>query len=60
MFKDTEGLTRSHISKHIQYNGQTKKGQKGKQRSTNITQKTKDQATRMPLKTGVNSCALEG
>jgi len=25
-----------------------------KQRSTNITQKTKDQATRTPLNTGVN------
>jgi hypothetical protein len=30
------------------------KGQKDKQRSTNMTQKTKDRATRTSLKTGVD------
>jgi len=31
---------------------------KNKQRSAHITQKTKDRATRTPLKSGVNWCAL--
>jgi hypothetical protein len=36
------------------------KVQKDKQRSTKHTYKTKDQVTRTPLKTGVNSGAPEG
>ena len=36
------------------------KVQKDKQRSTKHTYKTKDRATRTPLKQGVNSCAPEG
>ena len=36
------------------------KAQKDKQRSTKHTYKTRDQVTRTPLKTGVNSGALEG
>jgi len=49
-----------------QHNGQKttqwpkEKGQKDKQRSTKHTNKTKDQVTRTPLKTGVNSWAPEG
>jgi hypothetical protein len=42
--------------KNRQHNG-LKKVQKDKQRST---KHTKDQVTRTPLKTGVNSCAPEG
>ena len=38
--------------KDRQYNGQKKRGQKDKQRSTKHTHKTKDQVTRTPLKTG--------
>jgi hypothetical protein len=34
------------------------KGQKDKQRSTNITHKTTDRVTRPHLKPGVNSCAI--
>ena len=37
-----------------------KKVQKGKQRSTKLTHKTKDRITRTPLKTWVNSGAPEG
>jgi hypothetical protein len=36
------------------------KVQKDQQRSTKHTYKTKDQVTRTPLKTRVNSCAPEG
>ena len=48
-FEDTKGLIRYHKSKDRQYNGQKKKGQKDKQRSTNHTHKTKDRVTRTPL-----------
>ena len=37
-----------------------KKGQNDKQRSTKHTHQTKDQVTRTPLITGVNSGAPEG
>ena len=37
-----------------------KKWQNDKQRSTNITHKTKDRVTRTPLKMGMNSGAQEG
>ena len=36
------------------------KVQKDEQRSTKHTHKTKDRVRRIPLKTGVNSCAPEG
>ena len=52
-FEDTKGVIRIHISKrNKQHNGQKKKVQKDKQRSTKHTHKTKDQVTRTPLKTG--------
>jgi hypothetical protein len=35
-------------------------GQKDKQRSKNITHRTKDLVTKTPLKTGVNSDAPQG
>ena len=38
--------------KDRQHNGQKKKGQKDKQRSTKHTYKTKDRVTRIPPKTG--------
>ena len=53
--KITRGVIRIRISKkNRQHNGQKKKD---KQRSTKHTHKTKDQVTRTPLKTGVNSGA---
>ena len=53
-FEDTKGVTRIRKSKkNRQYSDQ-----KDKQRSTKHT--PKDQVTRIPLKTGVNSGALEG
>ena len=45
-FEDTKGLIRSRKSKDKQHNGQTKKYND----LQNITQKTKDWATRTPLK----------
>jgi hypothetical protein len=42
-FEDTKGVIRIHISKkNRQHNGQKKKVQKNKQRSTKLTHKTKD------------------
>jgi hypothetical protein len=46
--------------KNRQHNDQKKKIQKDKQRSTKHTHKTKDQVTRTPLKTGVDSGDPEG
>ena len=52
-FEDTKGAIRIRISKkNKQHNGQKKKVQKDKQRSTKHTYKTKDRVTRTPLKTG--------
>ena len=48
-FEDTKVVIRIRKSKNRQYNGQKKKRQKDKQRSTKHTRKTKDQVT--PLKT---------
>ena len=45
--------------KDIQYNGQTEKDKRTNNNLWNTKQKTKDQAIRIPLATGVNSCALE-
>ena len=47
-FEDTKGAGRQH-------NGQRKKD---KQQSTKHTHKTRDRVTRIPLKPGVNSCAI--
>ena len=59
--EDTKGASIIRISKkNRQHNGQKKKVQKDKQRSTKHTYKTKDRVTRTPLKTGVNSGAPEG
>ena len=52
-FEDTKGGTRIRISKkNRQHNGQKKKVQQDKQRSTKHTYKTKDRVTRTPLNTG--------
>ena len=52
-FEHTKGVIRIRISKKDrQHNGQKKKGQNDKQRSTKHTHKTKDRVTRTPLKTG--------
>ena len=60
-FEDTKGAIRIRISqKNRQHNDQNEKVQKDKQRSTKHTYKTKDRATRTPLKTGVNSGVPEG
>ena len=51
-FEDTKRVTRIRISKkNRQDNGQKKKVQMDKQRSTKHTHKTKDRVTRTPLKT---------
>ena len=48
-----KGVIRIRISKkNRQHNGQKKKVQKDKQRSTSHTYETKDRVTRTPLKTG--------
>jgi hypothetical protein len=60
-FEDTKGAIRIRISqKNRQHNDQNEKVQKDKQRSTKHTYKSKDRATRTPLKTGVNSGVPEG
>jgi hypothetical protein len=60
-FEDTKGAIRIRISqKNRQHNDQNEKVQKDKQRSTKHTYKTKDRATRTPLKTGLNSGVPEG
>ena len=52
-FENTKGVIRIRISKKSrQHNGQKKKGQQDKQRSTKHTHKTKDRVTQIPLKTG--------
>ena len=51
--EDIKGVIRIRISrKNRQHNGQRKKVQKDKQRSTKHTHKTKDRVTQTPLKTG--------
>ena len=58
-FEDTKRVIRSRKSRKT--NGQKKKGQKDTCNNLqNTTQKTKDRATRIPLKPGVNSGAPEG
>jgi hypothetical protein len=51
--EDTKGVIRIRMSKNNrQQNGQKKKVQKDKQRSTKHTYKTKDRDTRTPLRIG--------
>ena len=50
-FEDTEAEIRIRKSKDRQHNGEKKKIQKDKQRSTNITHRAKYRVTRVPLKT---------
>ena len=60
-FEETKGLIKiSKSKKDRQHNGQKKKKQKHKQRSTKHTYKTKDYVMRTTLKSGVNSGAPEG
>ena len=60
-FEDTKRMFRIRKwKKNRQHNGQKKKVQKDKQRSTKHTYKTKDRVTRTPPTTGVNSGTLEG
>ena len=55
-FEDTKGVIIIRRSKkNRQHNGQKKKVQKDKQRSTKHTYKTKDRVTQTPLKT-INYC----
>jgi hypothetical protein len=50
-FEDTKGAIRIRMSKkNRKHNGQKKKAQKDKQRSTKHTYKAKDRVTRTPLK----------
>ena len=51
-FEDTKVVIRILISKSRRHNGQKKKRQKDKQRSTKHVHKIKDRVTRTPLKTG--------
>ena len=50
-FEDTKGVIRIRKSKDRQYNDEKKKRIKGQATIYKITQKTKDRATRTPLKT---------
>ena len=53
MFEDTKGVIISRKSKKDrQYNGQRKKDKRTNNDLQNVTQETKDRATRTPLKTG--------
>jgi hypothetical protein len=61
MFGVTKGVIRYCKSKKdIQYNGQKKKVKRTNNDLQNITQKTKDRATRTPQKQGMNSGTPEG
>ena len=55
-FEDTKGTIRSRKwKKNRHYNGQMKRDKQTNNRPRNSTQKTKDRATRTPLKTGMNT-----
>ena len=59
--EDTKDVIRSRKSKKDrQHNDQTKKDNRTNNDLQNITHKTKDPVTRIPIKTGVNSGAQEG
>jgi hypothetical protein len=51
-FEDTKGIIRIRISKKKTTQRPNEKVQRGKQRSTKHTYKTKDRVTQTPLKTG--------
>jgi hypothetical protein len=51
-FEDTREVIKIRISKNRHHNGQKKKIQKDKQRSTKLALKTNDRITRTQLKTG--------
>jgi len=59
-FENTKGEVRICKSKDRQHNGQKKKGQEDKQRSTKHTHKSKDRVSQTSLKLGVNSGVPEG
>ena len=59
-FENTKGEVRICKSKDRQHNGQKKKGQEDKQRSTKHTHKSKDRVSQTPIKLGVSSCTPEG
>ena len=68
-FEDTKGAIRNRISKKNRTQWPKEKVQKGKQRSTKHTYKTKGRVTRTPLKTGgelrcsgrvIGSCSTSG
>jgi hypothetical protein len=60
-FEDSKGIIRIRKSKNNrQHNGQKKKDKRTNNDLQNISYKTKDRVTRIPLKTGVNSGAPEG
>ena len=60
-FEDTKGVIRIRISKkNRQHNGQKKKDKRTNNDLQNTSQKTKDRATQIPLKSGMNTGAPEG
>ena len=62
-FEYTKGVIRIRKSKNSQCIAQTNRPPPPPPKKTDLqitTQKTKDRATRTPLKTRVNSCAPEG
>jgi len=59
-FEDVKGVIGRRNSNDRQYNCQRKKGKRTKNSLRNITQKTKNRATRTPLKPRENTDAPEG
>ena len=63
-FEDTKGVIRIRKSKDRHHNGQTEKDKRTNTDQLNITHKSKDRVTRMPLNTGgelrcsENTCTL--
>ena len=58
--EDTKGVIKICKSKDRQQNGKKKRDKRTNNDLRNTTQKTKDRATRTPLKTGLNSGVPEG
>ena len=59
--EDTKGIIRIRKSKkNRKHNVHKKKDKRINNDLQNITHRTKDRVTRIPLQTGVNSCAPEG
>ena len=59
-FEDAKGVIRIRRWKDRQHNGQKENDKSTNNDLQNTTQKTKDRATRTPLKTRVKSSAPEG